>query len=81
MSSRSGSGVCGCFTVIIGFGVFSIVWDVAAEAWGLGHGQVLLIFLGAAFVVSMLVQWWVESGWSVQGWWNRKRRARRARER
>jgi uncharacterized membrane protein len=82
MSSRSGSGLCGFFAVIIGFGIFSIIWDVAANAWGLHHTTVLILFLVAAFIVTLVAQWVRESAWlEVTAWWHAKRRARRARER
>lgn len=82
MARKSGCGSIVAFcAVIIGFGFFSIIWDISADAWGLSHGQVLAIFLGAALIVTMVVQWMRESGWpNVVGWWNGKRRARRARE-
>ncbi|MGW1034322.1 hypothetical protein ACWD4Z_19295 [Streptomyces antibioticus] len=57
------------FAVIIGFGFFCIVWDLAAAAWGLGHGQVLLIFLGIAFVGTIVVHSLVASGWWIFPLW------------
>ncbi|MHC3455932.1 hypothetical protein [Streptomyces prasinus] len=78
MSSRSGSGLCGFFSVIIGFGFFSIIWDIAADAWGIGHTTVLALFLAAAFIVTLVAQWVRESLWlEVTAWWYGKRRARR----
>lgn len=63
---------------LIGFGFFSLTWDLAADAWGLGHGQVLAIFFGLALVVTMVAQWVVDEGWpSFMGWLAKKRRARR----
>jgi len=49
-------GLCSFFAVIIGFGFFSILWDLASKAWGLGHGTVLIIFLVAAIVVGAIVE-------------------------
>lgn len=67
------------FAVIIGFAMFSIIWDLAADAWDLSHNQVLLIFLGIAFGVTVVGHWLVESGWWLFPLWLvEKWRARRA---
>ncbi|MEU6071245.1 hypothetical protein ABZ864_44115 [Streptomyces sp. NPDC047082] len=82
MPSRSGSGLCGFFTVIIGFAIFSMIWDVAVNTWGLDHTVVLALFLVTPIIVMAVVQWVRESAWlDFTAWWYEKRRARRAKER
>jgi hypothetical protein len=82
MSHNKGSSPCCLIAGLIGFGFFSLLWDIAADAWGLGHGQVLAIFFGIALVMAMLGAWVVEDGWpSLMGWLAQRRRARRDRDR
>ncbi|MEU0181761.1 hypothetical protein ABZ312_11320 [Streptomyces sp. NPDC006207] len=76
-------GVCSFFAVVIGFGFFSILWDLAAKTWGLGHGTVLAIFLVAAIVVAAIAEVAVEwVRWEVIPWlYGMARSARRGRDR
>ncbi|MFF2213183.1 hypothetical protein [Streptomyces antibioticus] len=66
------------FSVVIGFGFFCIIWDLAVEVWGLSHNQVLLIFLGIALAVTAVGHWVVDTvWWTLAAWLAGKRRARR----
>jgi hypothetical protein len=82
MSHNKASAPCCLVLAVLGFGFFSLLWDIASEAWGLGHGQTLAIFFGIALVGAMVVEWVVEEGWpEFQGWLEQKWRARRERDR